>query len=269
MRAVPTVDRMSPIRLLVLWLLCTSVVWSTPQPSENPTFTPLPLKRVGVVSLFGDTFHGVKIGLTAFNNAKYAASVSDWGVDEDTEAFVLSTLQEAGYTVSGLQIGPKSIDGLYVSAGLFKEAEQADLTELRRLATEQGFDTVVVVERDQHAIMPMSMPMPPGYGLLEQGLGHVWPYAQFRVEIVDVRTGKRIATRVGGPIDGFPNKAITWKAKFEDFSDDEKRVIKKAVEDLIHQELLYVLVVSKVLPPRPGIDDGPRPLPGGTLPWAK
>jgi hypothetical protein len=256
---------MTPIRVLSCWLVCASLAWGTPQPSGDQNFAPLPLKRVGVVSLFGDTFHGFKRGLTAFGNAEYVARVSDWRIDEDTEDFLQSTLHEGGYTASRLDIQPKSIDGLYVKAGLFEEAEQADFTELRRLAAEQGFDTLLVVERGQNPIIPM----PPGYGLLQLGYRAVFPYAQFYVRILDVRTGKRIASKLGGPSDAYPNRSILWKARFEDFSDDEKVVIRKAVEDLIHQQLLWALVVSKVLPPRPGIDDGPRPLPGGTLPWAK
>jgi hypothetical protein len=84
----------------------------------------------------------------------------------------------------------------------------------------------------------------PGFGLFEEGvfgLRRAFPYAQFLATIIDVDTGKRIASALVNVAEEKPNKGIPWKAKFEDFSDQERLQIKGATGDHIHRQLLHAL----------------------------
>ena len=236
-------------------LIATPSSWAVPpMPAsvrESLTFKMLPLGHVGVVSLFGSTFHGVGLGLTVFNNFAFSAAVPDWGIDEDTASFLQSTLSEGGYTAARLNIQPKTSDDLYIKDG---KVDQPDLVELRRLATEQGFDTIISVERGAaRTYYPTIVPIPGGYGLYERGafgIAHqVYPYAQFFVRVVEVKTGKVIKSDIGNAAEGYPSKAIPWTTKFEDLSDDKKSLIKRGIEEHIHHELTRTLGEMRVLKP--------------------
>ena len=44
------------------------------------------IKRMGIVSLLGDTFHGTHIGFTVFENTYFEAGVAQWRIDEPVQS---------------------------------------------------------------------------------------------------------------------------------------------------------------------------------------
>ena len=226
------------ISLLLIW---APLALGTTSESTNRSDDRAPLlaalRHVGVASLFGDTFHGVGIGLTRLDNFKYTTGVPDWNIDQDCENFLQNLLKGHGYTSTLLDIRPRRADDLYRGT----HSDEADFDELRRIAATQRLDTIIVVWRSQSSAV---FDIDPGFGLFEEGvfrLRRVFPYAQFIITVIDVKTGHRIASARGNATETKPNKKIPWKDKFEDFSDQQKLLIKAAIEDHIHRQLLRAL----------------------------
>jgi len=224
-----------------LWLIWAPLaLGATPESTGRPDGrAPLlaTLRHVGVVSLFGDTFHGIGIGLTRSDNFRYTARVADWNIDQDCEDFLQTQLKGNGYTPALLDIRPRRADDLYRGT----ESDQPDFDELRRIAATQSLDTIIVVWRSHSSSV---FDIDPGFGLFEEGvfrIRRVFPYAQFIITVIDAKTGKRIASTLGNATEKKPNKKIPWKGNLEDFSDQERLQIKAAIEDHIHKKLLRAL----------------------------
>lgn len=195
------------------------------------------LRHVGVVALFGDTFHGIGVGLRRLDNFRYTTSVPDWNIDQECEDFLQTLLKDNGYAATLLDIRPRRADDLYGGT----TGDEPNFDELRRIATTQDLDTIIVVWRSQSSTV---FDIDSGFGLFEEGvfgLRRVFPYAQFKITFIDVKTGRRIISTLGNATEKKPSKRIPWKGKFEDFSDRERLQIKAAIEDHIHRQLLRAL----------------------------
>ena len=214
----------------LLLVLAPPALCATPEPLAA-------LRHVGVVSLFGNAFHGFGVGLTRWDNFRYTTEVPDWNIDRDCEGFLQTKLKDNGYTSTLLDIRPRHADDLYGGA----DSDEPNFDELRRIAAAQRLESIIVVWRSRSSIV---FDLDPGFGLFEEGvfgLRRVFPYAQFKITIVDVNTGKRIASALGNATEAKPNKKIPWKSQFEDFSDQQKMLIKVAIEDHVHKQLLRAL----------------------------
>lgn len=200
-----------------------------------------PPKRVGIVSLLGDTFHGVGVGLTRFNNVDYSSQVPDWNIDSTTTDFLRAALNDGGCAAAPLEIQPQHAQDFF-SKG---HPDEPDAKELRKLAGEQHFDTLVLVigAPDAHA------PTPPGFGLFEQGafgIHNVFPYADFRLTVLDVATGKDIDTKYSYGTESKPRKDIPWKTTLDEYAPEEQALIRKGIEQHIHSELTRMLEQMKI-----------------------
>lgn len=200
-----------------------------------------PPKKVGIVSLLGDTFHGFGMGLTRFNNVDYSPQVPDWNIDNTTTDFLLTALSDRGSVAEPLDIRPQHAQDFFLKG----HPDDPDLQRLRQLADEQHFDTLILVvgAPDAHA------PTPPGYGLFEQGafgIHNVIPYADFRMTVLDVASGKDIFTKHSYGTEGKPRKDIPWKATLDEYSPEEKALIRAGIEDHIHNELTRMLEQMKI-----------------------
>jgi hypothetical protein len=224
-----------------LWLIWAPLaLGATPESthrSEGRAPSLADLRHVGVVSLFGDTFHGIGVGLKRLDNFRYTTRVPDWNIDQDCEDFLQTLLKGNGYAATLLDIRPRRADDLYSGTA----NDEPNFDELRRVATTQDVDTIIVVWRSQSSTV---FDIDSGFGLFEEGvfgLKRVFPYAQFKITFIDVKTGRRIISTLGNATERKPNKTIPWKVKFEDFSDRERLQIKAAIEDHIHGQLLRTL----------------------------
>jgi hypothetical protein len=200
-----------------------------------------PPKRVGIVSLLGDTFHGFGMGLTRFNNVDYSPQVPDWNMDDTTTGFLLKALSDRGSAAEPLDIRPQHAQDFFLKG----RPDDPDVKRLRQLAEEQHFDTLIFVicAPDAHA------PTPPGYGLFEQGafgIHNVFPYADFRMTALDVASGKDLFSKHSYATEGKPRKDIPWKETLDQYSPEEKALIRQGIEDHIHNELTRMLELMKI-----------------------
>jgi hypothetical protein len=230
------------VTFALLWV-SLSFAPSVALSSNDASISVLPPKRVGVVSLLGESFHGIGMGLTRFGNVDYSPQVSDWRIDSDAASFLLSALSSRGCSASLLDIEPKRAEDFFLKG----HADDPNLVELRRMAADRGFDTVLVVVGAPDAHVST---IQPGYGLFEQGafgIHNVYPYAMFRVTVLDVSTGKEFASKYAYATGG-RDKAIPWKTNLDEYSEDERSLIKKAIEEHVHGEMTRILDAMKILP---------------------
>jgi len=226
-----TVNRLAAI-LCLLYL-------SSPIVAATEYTVPRPFGRVGIVSLLGTTFHGVHQGILVFGNAVYTAEVPAWGIDQDTAVFLTNTLVADGYSASVLKIAPTSADEFYVK----KWVPAPNYGRLRQLAADQGYNTLIVVARSSDVHNRL---IEPGFGLYAL-IKAVFPYASIDMQIEDVKTGKRLAYEFNGSTDAYPDKSLTWKDKFDSYSDQERERIRRGIENLVHKELLQILANKHVI----------------------
>lgn len=191
------------------------------------------LGRVGVVSLLGDTFHGIYIGTTVFNNSGYDADVADWQIDPDTAEYVQAKLEKDGIRAEILQTQPAQREIFYRGG---RNAEP-DYGAICQAASEQNYATVVVIARSRSEDEPE---FKPGYGLQMRsllGLSRRYPYAEFVIRVFDVKTEKQLAVGIGPPIEMNSSNALHWKSHFDEYSPQEKLAIKAGIEDHIRHQI--------------------------------
>jgi hypothetical protein len=199
------------------------------------------LKKVGVISLLGDTFHGSSVGTTVFNNTYFTAQVPEWDVDGFAATHALAILRENDRFQSDLISHPN----------LRAEQLSANKSQLVwELAERQGFDTVVSIWPSVSENYPWFQP---GYGFLERsflGMSKRCEYAGYVVEAYNVASRKRIAWEWGGdmPCRMGSEQQLPFKEKFEDYSDDDKRVMRGGLEDRIAETLRYALGKLALVP---------------------
>jgi hypothetical protein len=194
------------------------------------------IKKIGVASFLGDTFYGISIGTTAFNNADFSAPVPDWKVDENAVSQAVTMLRRSGrFEVAPLDHGGYTAQQLMDDQG----------KRLWELATSQGFDTLVILWPD---VSENFRPFKPGYGLFERsflGLSHRCLYAAYRVEVEDVARHTDLAWEWGGD-EGVPclagsEERFDYKSKFDAYSDAEKQAMHEGIEARISETLAKAL----------------------------
>jgi len=67
------------------------------------------------------------------------------------------------------------------------------------------------------------------------------------MRVDDVKTGKAIAVASEGATEAFPDKALVWKGKFGDYSEQERERIRSGIEDHIHKNLLRMLTAKHII----------------------
>jgi hypothetical protein len=71
------------------------------------------IHHVAVVSMLGETFHGIEIANSGLRGAHYDANVIDWRLDDDIREYVLTQLAASGLAARQLDISPKGIEDFY------------------------------------------------------------------------------------------------------------------------------------------------------------
>jgi len=203
------------------------------------------LPNVGVASFLGNTFHGVHIGTTVFNNEFFDANVSDWNIDSMTADFLVKTLTDAGVHVSPLTPPPDVLGSLY------RKDTFVDYPALYALAAQQHLDTLIFVARIPDT---GGRDIQASYGIFERtllGLAHIEAFARLFVGIVDVKAQKVLAVSPATPFSGARSKDLQWKASFDAYSPEEKERLKQAVEMRIRAEVAQRLREMNLVPARP------------------
>jgi hypothetical protein len=192
------------------------------------------IRRVGVVSILGNTFSGISIGTTVFNNSSFSAPVPDWNVDGHAASTALDLLRKNARFESAL-VDRGSLSAAELGADGAKRLWEA--------AEKQGFDKVVIV---RPGVSDNHLSFRPGFGLYERsmlGLSRRCVYAGYVVDVYDVATRKPIAWEWGG---GMPcavgsDDKIVFKPKFDDYSADERSTLRQRLEARLSESLRYSL----------------------------
>ncbi len=231
-------SRRSVVRALFAALICLKyAALGISSPAWAAAKYPMPLGRVAVVSLFGASIHLFHLGFTRFGNATYSAEVPDWRLDDHATASLLSMLNAVGYSAAALSLGDLSVETLY-SHGIFPALDTAPIL---RLARDQGFDSVLIIERmENHALADI----PAGPGLLAQtalGIYRVFPYASFFLRVLDVKSGDKKTSARNCSTHLKPDKTLLWKPTFAEYSADERAAIRGSIELKLDEELRCTL----------------------------
>lgn len=198
-------------------------------------------KRVGVIAILGDTFNGVSIGTTVFNNTYFSGTVSDWNVDASASNAALDLLRKNANFKSTL------VD----RAGLTTEQARADGGKLLwQAAEQQGFDRLVILRPGVSDNYPFFRP---SYGFFERsffGSSRRCVYAAYVVDVYDVASRKPIAWEWGGggPCELGKDSDLAFKTQYSDYTDAEKASFRKRLEARIAESLRYSLEKLSLLP---------------------
>jgi hypothetical protein len=198
-----------------------------------------PLGKIAVVSMLGTTFHAIHVGLTVFTNAAYTAEVPEWGIDQDTDDFLKASLAPGNDSVGLLDLGTQQVEQLYNS----ERTPRPQYDALLHMAAEQGFDTLVVLSRAPTANNQF---IEPGFGLYSRFKSH--PYASFYVQVRGVKSGKRIATDLAYSSVAYSEESVSWKPHWDDYSGEERELLRSGIERHIHDELLRILREHELIP---------------------
>jgi hypothetical protein len=208
-------------------------------------------RNVAVVSLLGSQFHGVRVGTTVLGNLNYDVDVSDWNIDQFAEQVLASHLREKHSLVaSPLNMDAAERRRFAQSEGLLRG--DYDYGRVFALANAQGFDVLVLIKPTYYENARFHKP---GYGFFERtfmGTERRCVYTLFTVDFRSVPSQTQMGWEWGRPCEG-GEQELLWREKFNDFSDSERAVLRKRVED----SLRIAISVSAseahrraVLPPR-------------------
>jgi hypothetical protein len=200
---------------------------------------------VAVVSMLGETFHGIEIANSGLRGAHYDANVVDWRLDDDITKYVIHQLAARGLAARGLDISPKRTEDFYSKPLVSNDhifiqgyaSPEPHYSELCKLALAQGDDMLVVVARTSNPreILPML-----GYGVIDDhftGHAHRNVYAKFVVRVFDTRSGSQRAAAITTTADPGSENAVPWKDSYEAFTADERSALKTAIEAHIRSEV--------------------------------
>lgn len=216
------------LTLLLALYIASSASGAATQPPQN----------IAVVSLFNDTLHKIRVGLTVFDNTFETKDVSAWNVPETSEADMVALLKQKG-------VAP-NVSPLPAAIPRVVADDRGAREQLIAAARDAGFDTLVVVlptEYDNARFLK------PGYGVFASGglfgSPKACPYGLFIVAVYRTADGDRIDWRWGfsswgdGPCVGLGS--VPWKATIAEYSDEDWVVIQSAIRTRIHDGMARAL----------------------------
>lgn len=199
------------------------------------------IKRLGVVSLLGDSFQGVSVGTTVFNNQSFSSPVPDWQVDAHASTTALDLLK------TNTRLSTALLDRTRLSP---EQAQAEGGKLLWQAAEQQGFDRLVVIRPGVSDNNPFFRP---SFGLFERSLlgsGRRCVYAAFVVDVYDVASRKPIAWEWGGgmPCELGKDSDLPFKAPFAAYTDAERADIRRRLQVRLSEALGYSLRKLSLVP---------------------
>lgn len=207
----------------LLTLLFVSIFFSGCASSLTPA-DKARIRRVGVVSLVGDTVRGSYVGLTVFNNTYYDAPVPDFALDR---IFEEESTRAIGSGAVALPMEREPLRSVSQVSGLFSgplpyEMSRADGV-IRSIAAQRKLDAVAVwtpTVFEDHGMRLRGASLAAGLFGKKMGGG-----IHASMQVFDGITGKRLAWNTGdGAATGVLD--IRWRDKFEEFTPEEREAIR-------------------------------------------
>lgn len=200
------------------------------------------VRNVAVVSVVGNTFRGVSVGTTVFNNSGFRADVSGWNVDGMLTAAALERLSKSA------KMSFRPIPREEVPTGMRWGADLRD--RLYQWAAKNGFDMMFIIVPFYNS----EGMLPEGYGLYERSfLGSAWrcTFTQFSMNVVDVSVQRMFTWAL--PKDATvckPEKEgpLQFKARYEDYSATEVALLRERLTAQFTtglNEMLDILAIDK------------------------
>jgi len=197
-------------------------------------------KNIAVVSLLGQSFHGVHVGTTVFGNTAYDAPVPEWNIDRIAEQTIISHLgQTSSRKAMPLQHDPALGSRLEESKSFM---QGYDYKEVVSLAKSQGADTLILVQPVHYDNAPFHKP---GYGFFERtmfGSSHRCVYSLFIMSAFSTDSGKKIGWEWGFPCQSGETE-LDWKDGFDKYSEKELHQLRRKTEESVQNNVLKALTV--------------------------
>jgi hypothetical protein len=207
------------------------------------------IHRVAVVTFLGDTFHGIQIGTTVFQNKYFDAPVPQWQMNDRANEEVVRTMALRGlFPAEALKIGDLPVPSLYRKPKDMRVSGEG-LQKLLDLAKQQGDEALLIVQQtDGGDNFPFHKP---GFGLFRRGafgMTTQCAYVSFFMELVRVDTGKSIVRRGQEPCYASPEK-FEWKPSWDQYSAEEQAALEASVKDHLVGMVDLLLSNMKLLKP--------------------
>jgi hypothetical protein len=130
--------------ILTIFLISMLLISCSAMRGKMPNEKLESAKKIVVVSLLGDTFHGIHIGGTVFNNEVYDAPVPEWKIDAFNEQTLIEHISKNN---------TRNVSVLKHDSGLGDRFEKSfsflndgfSYEEIINLAKQQGADTVILI----------------------------------------------------------------------------------------------------------------------------
>jgi hypothetical protein len=203
------------------------------------------VRQIAVISMLGDTFHGVHIGQLPAAREGYAANVVDWRLDDDITEYLRGQLAANGFAAVRLDLSPKATEDFYSKPLVSNHyiyiegyaSPEPNYKELCQLALAQSDDMLVVAGRTYNR---NSTALPPGYGFVDGhvfGFAHRNVYGLFVMRAFDTHSCSQRALAITTATDRKSESTLPWKDSYEAYSDDERSALKAAIEAHIRNEI--------------------------------
>lgn len=195
------------------------------------------IENIAVANLLDNTFQGIHIGTTIFNNKYYEADVADWEINktmcETTKAYIEN---ETPYTCTILELSNAE------RLALLKNGNQQRplLEDVLALAKSKGADTIMFYRGVYYENEPFHRSPYGYYSRKIFNISNRSVYSLFILDVYDVKTGKNIAWHWGFPY-GTEPAGVDWKEDFSEFTDAEKETLKQALESQVNGSILTAL----------------------------
>ena len=236
------------------------------------------IKTIGVISTFGDKFHMFERGLTVFQNRESEHPIPEWKIDDEA---VLITKRVLGRTFGIVpittarrsEINEAHQETMFTSTN-FELIER----ELRSLKLETPVDAFVILGKHRDDRGPWKgnnsffvegigvfagghnqlAPLPGETELRDApgpyGNRFVVPFAFYRISVIRASDFSPIGTRIAvmptenrrflEPATSLPFRRIhasVYKEEFRMLTEDDKRVIRKAITDVLEASISLTL----------------------------
>lgn len=196
-------------------------------------------RNVAIASLLGNSFHVIRVGTTVFGNASYEAPVPEWNIDGATEELIVSRIaRRDSRRATPLKRDPGLAARFGSSWSFFNNGFNYD--EVLKLAQEQGFDTLIVVQPTPYSNAKFHKP---GYGFYERtlfGSSNRCVYSLFTIDVFAVSSRRKLAWEWGFPCNSGED-ALDWKDDFAKYTSEERASLRRRAEESVRGNVLKAL----------------------------
>ncbi|MEJ1959152.1 MAG: hypothetical protein WDM70_06580 [Nitrosomonadales bacterium] len=228
------------MKRIVSLLFVLSLAACTGMPGKLASSDLEPGGTVAVVSLLGESFHGIHIAPTVFGNIDYEAAVPDWNIDTLTEHAILPYLTQTDFK-NGIVLKHDSGLSQRLKDGWSFMHNGYDYDEIIGLAKAQGADKLILVQPVAYDNAPFYKP---GYGFYERtsllGKSNSCVYSLFLVSVFSTHTGERLGMEWKLPCN-MSETELEWKDGFDKYSPNELELIRHKTEASVKEGVLGTL----------------------------